>query len=88
LPDGAIIHRSILQSDKPELSHKVDSQDNLVIEIRYLNQTFRSMFTAFREKLRIQEKERIKQDLAKGPLSSLAVTQKNTGGVVSPSINN
>ena len=30
----------------------MNSQDSIKVEIRYLNQTFRGMFTAFKEKLR------------------------------------
>jgi len=39
---------------------KVEVQDQIKVDIRYLNQTFREMFTAYREKLSEFNKEKKK----------------------------
>jgi hypothetical protein len=55
-PDGAIIHRKLIndQSDSDfDLKDKVVSDDKIDIDIRFLNNTFLEMFTAYRERLKL-----------------------------------
>lgn len=53
LPDGAIIHRKIIQESKlDDQELRVQPDENISIEIKYLNLTFQNMFTGYKEKLR------------------------------------
>lgn len=49
LPDGAIIYKTILAGSEEELDSKV-KPDSVKIDIRYLNDTFKEMFTSNMEK--------------------------------------
>jgi hypothetical protein len=55
-PDGAIIHRKMINGDPDfdfDSKDKVVSGENIDVNIRFLNNTFLEMFTAYRERLKL-----------------------------------
>jgi hypothetical protein len=54
LPDGAIIHRKVLDGDDDQES-RIQPGEKISIDIKYLNLTFLNMFTSYKEKLRLEK---------------------------------
>ena len=57
MPDGAIIHRRLIE-DFNEQEHqklKVIPDEKVFVDIRFLNNTFQEMFTGYKETLRQQK---------------------------------
>ena len=56
MPDGAVIHRKIqkkeIKDDKIlNENKKIFPQENFETELRYINITFKEMFSSFKEKI-------------------------------------
>jgi hypothetical protein len=55
LPDGAIIHRRLINGSSDinlDPKDKVIAGEQIDIDIRFLNKTFLEMFTTYRERLK------------------------------------
>ena len=62
LPDGAIIHRRLIEGAKEsDQKLKVMPREKININLRYLNLTFQDMFMGYKEKLKTEKKNRLNQ---------------------------
>jgi hypothetical protein len=62
LPDGAVIHQRVVNSSE---EMRVNPEERISVDIKYLNNTFEDMFTAYKEKLRQINIEKKKNRLSK-----------------------
>ena len=67
MPDGAVIHRELINGKKDfaDPDSKVIPDEKISIDIRHLNNTFKEMFRSYREKLRLEKATKAKKENSK-----------------------